>query len=73
MNWAFPLAWIVMSEWIQNFVYKTNIRIDAFVLALALFIVGAFLAVSFQSIKAALENPVNAIWYAGLLEFDGKK
>ena len=62
-----------MNKWLQNFDYLTNIGIDVFVLALALFIVGAFLAVSFQSINTALENPVNAIWYAGLLEFDGKK
>lgn len=58
-----PIAWLVMNKWLQNFAYRTNIGFDAFVLALALSITVAFLAVSFQSIKAALGNPVNAIRY----------
>ena len=52
-----------MNKWLQNFAYRTNIGIDAFVLALALAIMVAFLAVSFQSIRAALGSPANAIRY----------
>ena len=58
---TFPIAWIVMNKWLQNFAYRTNIGFDAFAYALALSILVAFLAVSFQSIRAALGNPVNAI------------
>ena len=58
---AFPIAWMIMNTWLQNFAYRTSIGFDAFALALVLSIVVAFLAVSFQSIRAALGNPVNAI------------
>ena len=58
---TFPLAWYVMNKWLQNFAYRTNIGFDAFAYALALSILVAFLAVSFQSIRAALGNPVNAL------------
>jgi putative ABC transport system permease protein len=58
---TFPLAWFVMNKWLQNFAYRTNIGFDAFAYALALSLLVAFLAVSFQSIRAALGNPVNAL------------
>lgn len=60
---TFPMAWLVMNKWLQNFVYRTTIGVDAFVLALTLSMVVAFLAVSFQSIRAALGNPASAIRY----------
>ena len=58
---TFPIAWFVMNKWLQNFAYRTNIGVNAFAYALTLSIVVAFLAVSFQSIRAALGNSVNAI------------
>ena len=58
---SFPLAWMIMKKWLQNFAFRTNIGIDAFVYALTLSVFVAFLAVSFQSIRAALKNPASAI------------
>ena len=58
---ASPLAWYIMNRWLQNFAYK--ITIDWWVFALAgLLAVGiALLTVSFQSVRAALMNPVKSL------------
>ncbi|GAB3909587.1 ABC transporter permease [Larkinella knui] len=58
---ASPVSWWAMNQWLQDFAYKIAIPWWIFVAAggLALFI--AFITVSFQSIKAALMNPVNSL------------
>lgn len=58
---ASPIAWWAMSKWLQDFAYK--IAIDWWVFAGAgLLAVGiALLTVSFQSVKAALMNPVKSL------------
>jgi len=55
---AFPLAWWFMNNWLRDYAYRTTIQWWMFALAglSALFI--ALVTVSFQSIKAALTNPV---------------
>ncbi|MCJ7583044.1 MAG: ABC transporter permease, partial [Candidatus Aminicenantes bacterium] len=58
---SFPVAWMVMKKWLQNFAYRTHIGPNVFVYALMLSVLVAFLAVSVQSIRAALGNPVKAI------------
>ena len=56
-----PLAWWFMDNWLKNFVYRIDIEIWVFIAAglIALFI--AFATVSFQSIRAAMANPVNSL------------
>ncbi|MCH2081688.1 MAG: ABC transporter permease [Saprospiraceae bacterium] len=58
---ASPLAYYLMEQWLQDFVYRINIPIWVFILAGVLALVVAFLTVGFQSMKAALGNPVKAI------------
>ena len=58
---ASPLAWMVMRVWLQNFAYRIDISWWMFVLAGGVAIIMAFLAVSFQSIKAAIANPVDSL------------
>ncbi len=58
---ATPLAWYAMHRWLQDFAYKITIEWWVFALAGVLAVGIAFLTVSFQSIKAALMNPVNAL------------
>lgn len=58
---AFPLAWYAMHQWLQNFAYKIDIAWWIFVLAGSITIGIALLTVSFQSIKAALMNPVKSL------------
>jgi putative ABC transport system permease protein len=58
---ATPLAWWAMHQWLQGFAYRQDIQ--WWVIASAAFgaIVIAFVTISFQSIKAALANPVNSL------------
>ncbi|GAB2972658.1 ABC transporter permease [Mucilaginibacter puniceus] len=58
---ASPLAWIFMNKWLQGFAYKIDISwwmLTAAGLGAALI---AFVTISFQSIKAALTNPVKSL------------
>ena len=58
---ASPLAWYAMHRWLQDFAYRVDIEWWVFALAGALAIGIALLTVSFQSIKAALMNPVKSL------------
>ncbi|MGA0560356.1 ABC transporter permease [Larkinella sp. VNQ87] len=58
---ASPIAWYAMNEWLQNFEFKVGLSWWVFALAGGLAILIAFLTVSFQSIKAALMNPVKSL------------
>jgi putative ABC transport system permease protein len=58
---AFPVAWWLMNNWLQDYAYRVQLSWWVFVLAPALAIVIAVLTISFQAIKAALANPVRAL------------
>jgi putative ABC transport system permease protein len=58
---ASPLAWYAMDKWLQGFAYKIAISGWVFVAAGGLALAIAFLTVSFQSIKAALINPIKSL------------
>jgi len=58
---AVPVAWYVMDKWLEDFAYKIDMTWWVFALAGALAVSIALLTVSFQSIKAALMNPVRSL------------
>jgi putative ABC transport system permease protein len=58
---AFPLAWWVMHAWLQDFAYRTNISWWIFIIAGVLAAGIAIVTVSFQTIKAAIMNPVKSL------------
>ncbi|MFD1145181.1 ABC transporter permease [Larkinella insperata] len=58
---AAPVAWWAMDTWLQDFAYRINVEWWILVLAGVLAVTIAFLTVSFQSIKAALTNPVKSL------------
>ena len=58
---ASPIGWWAMNKWLQNFAYKIDIPWWTFVIAGILALAIAFITVSFQSIKAALMNPVKSL------------
>lgn len=58
---AFPVAWWAMSKWLQSFAYRINISWWIFVIAGLTAILIALITVSFQSIKAAVANPVKSL------------
>ena len=58
---ATPIAWFLMQRWLQGFYYRISLEPWIFVVAGAMAIVIAMTAVSYQAIKAALANPVDAL------------
>jgi putative ABC transport system permease protein len=59
---AVPVAWFVMeSWWLQNFAYRIQISVWTILLSGAAAFLVAWLTVSFQSIKAAVKNPVQSL------------
>jgi putative ABC transport system permease protein len=58
---AWPIAWLSMHKWLQAFAYHINIQWWIFLLAGIVSVLIAFLTVSYQSIKAAVANPVKSL------------
>jgi len=58
---ASPIAWYAMNVWLQSFAYRINIAWWMFAAAGIISILIAFITISFQSVKAALTNPVKSL------------
>jgi len=58
---ATPLAWYLMNAWLADFAYRIDVQWWLFALAGTGALAIAFLTVSYQSIKAALANPVKSL------------
>lgn len=58
---ATPLSWYAMNEWLANFEMRIDIQWWVFLLAGLAAILIAFVTMSFQSIKAALVNPIQSL------------
>ena len=58
---AFPVAWWAMEKWLQSFAYRVGISWWIFVVAGLLAILIALVTVSFQTIRAAVANPVRSL------------
>jgi ABC-type antimicrobial peptide transport system permease subunit len=58
---AFPVAWIAMDNWLQDFAYRVPISWIAFAIAGVAAILIALIAISFQSVKSAIANPVKSL------------
>ena len=60
---AWPTAYFIMSKWLHNFAYRITISFWPFVISAVLSLIIAVVSVSYQSIKAALANPIDIIKY----------
>ena len=58
-----PIAWYAMHRWLQSFAYKTDLSWWIFALAGIIALGIALLTVSWQSLRAATRNPVEALRY----------
>jgi putative ABC transport system permease protein len=60
---AWPVAWYLMSQWLDGFAYRIDINIGLYALAALSAIVIALVTVGTQTIKAATRNPANTLRY----------
>lgn len=58
---ASPIAWYFMNDWLNDFAYRINISWIVFVITGLAALLIAFITISFQSIKAAIANPVKSL------------
>ncbi len=58
---SLPIGWYVMNKWLEDFSYRIDIPWWVFVLAAVLAITISILTVSYQSIKAAIVNPIKSL------------
>ncbi len=60
---AWPLAWFLTNDWLQDFAFKMNLSVWLFILSGFFAFLIAFSTVGYQAIKAAFANPVDSIKY----------
>jgi ABC-type antimicrobial peptide transport system permease subunit len=58
---ASPIAWWGMHKWLETYTYRITIQIWVFVIAGLVTVIVALATVSFQSVKAALANPIKSL------------
>ena len=60
---AWPVGYFIMRKWLENFAYRIDIPMRAFVLSGLLVFGLSFLTVCHKAIKAALSNPITSLRY----------
>jgi putative ABC transport system permease protein len=60
---ASPVVFYVMNKWLQNFVYRTEIKWWFFLVAGLTVLIVTLVTVSLHSLRAATRNPVEALRY----------
>ena len=58
---SFPVAWWIINNWLEDYVYRIDPGVGIFVLAGLSVLLITIITVSFESVKAALMNPVKAL------------
>ena len=58
-----PISYYLLNRWLQNFVYKTEIVWWIFAVSAVFAILISLITVSWYSIKAAIQNPVDSLRY----------
>ena len=60
---AWPVAYYFLSKWLHGFAYRIDLGYWVFILSGIIALIIALASVSYQSIKAALANPVESLRY----------
>ncbi len=60
---AWPAAYLIMHDWLENFAYRININFGLFILSGAIALIIALATVSSHAVKAAITNPVESLRY----------
>ena len=60
---AWPIGYLAMHKWLQNFAYQINMGVGIFILTALIALIIVIIAVSSQAIKASLTDPVKSLRY----------
>jgi len=60
---AWPIAYLIMAKWLNNFTYRIELNILTFILASVLTLLISFITLSYQTIKSATANPIDSLRY----------
>ncbi|MEE9465222.1 MAG: ABC transporter permease [Candidatus Neomarinimicrobiota bacterium] len=60
---ASPITYYMMTQWLANFAYRIDMGLSTFAISGSALLVTALATVSWQAIKAAISNPVDALKY----------
>ncbi len=60
---AFPIAWYLAGKWLEDFAYRMTLDPMLFVWTFVIAIFTTILTVSYQTLKAAMANPVKSLRY----------
>ncbi|MBE0666086.1 MAG: hypothetical protein IH593_00285 [Bacteroidales bacterium] len=58
---AFPVSYYFMSNWLENYVYRTTIGVPLLVIAGLLTLVITFITISYKAYQAAVMNPAESV------------
>jgi putative ABC transport system permease protein len=58
---ASPLGWFAMNKWLEDFAYRISIGLSVFLIAGIMALAIAAITISFQTVRAALANPVKSL------------
>lgn len=60
---AWPISYFIMEKWLQNYPYRIELTIEIFIVSAIIALVISVITVGYQTLKAALANPVKALKY----------
>jgi len=58
---AAPLAYFMMNSWLQDFVYRIELGVGVFIIAVMISVIIAWATVGYKAVKAAIANPVKSL------------
>ena len=58
---AAPVAWYLMDKWLQSFAYRIDLGLGVFIISGFIVLIISWITISYQSVKAAMMNPVKSL------------
>ena len=58
-----PIGYFLMNQWLENYPYRISIDFDILLIPFLVSVIIALISTSFQSVKAAMANPVESLRY----------
>jgi putative ABC transport system permease protein len=56
-----PMAWYAVNQWLNSFAYHAEVHVTTFLIVVSVTLAAGWLTIAYQSIRAALANPVDSL------------